>query len=114
MSLKALSEYTAVSRYAKWLDKEGRRETWADTVNRSKQMMIERFPDDIEEIEEEYSYVHRKDVLASQRSMQFGGKPVIQHNTRLFNCSASYCDRLRFFQEFYYILLCGAGAGFSV
>ena len=30
------------------------------------------------------------------------------------NCSASYCDRLRFFQEAFYALLAGVGTGFSV
>ena len=30
------------------------------------------------------------------------------------NCVASYIDRLRFFQECMYLLLCGCGAGFSV
>jgi len=30
------------------------------------------------------------------------------------NCSGSYADRPAFFNEFFYILLCGAGAGYSV
>lgn len=30
------------------------------------------------------------------------------------NCTASYCDRIRFFQESFWLLLCGCGCGFSV
>jgi intein/homing endonuclease len=30
------------------------------------------------------------------------------------NCIASYCDRIRFFQECFWLLLCGCGTGFSV
>ena len=30
------------------------------------------------------------------------------------NCTVSYCDRIRFFQEAMWLLLCGCGVGFSV
>jgi len=30
------------------------------------------------------------------------------------NCTVSYCDRMRFFQEAFWLLLCGCGVGFSV
>lgn len=33
---------------------------------------------------------------------------------RIYNCTSSYCDRVRFFQECMWLLLCGCGAGFSV
>ena len=32
----------------------------------------------------------------------------------MYNCTSSYVDRAAFFGEVFYILLCGAGAGFSV
>lgn len=32
----------------------------------------------------------------------------------MYNCTSSYADRPEFFGEVFYILLCGAGAGFSV
>ena len=32
----------------------------------------------------------------------------------MYNCTSSYADRPEFFGEYFYILLCGAGAGFSV
>ena len=31
----------------------------------------------------------------------------------MYNCTSSYADRPEFFGEYFYILLCGAGAGFQ-
>jgi len=53
-------------------------------------------------------------VLGSQRAMQFGGEPILKKNARIYNCTTSYCDRARFFQEALWLLLCGCGVGFSV
>jgi ribonucleoside-diphosphate reductase alpha chain len=55
-----------------------------------------------------------KYVLASQRSLQFGGAPILKHNSKLYNCTASYADRPKFFQEAMYLLLSGCGVGASV
>jgi ribonucleoside-diphosphate reductase alpha chain len=53
-------------------------------------------------------------VLGSQRALQFGGEPMFKHEAKMFNCLTSYVDRLDFFQECMYWLLCGCGVGFSV
>jgi len=60
------------------------------------------------------SMVHKKVVLGSQRALQFGGEPILRKNEKLYNCSATYIDRPRAFQEIMYLLLCGCGVGFSV
>ena len=67
-----------------------------------------------EDIEWAYEIMRKKQVLGSQRALQFGGKPIFKHNARIYNCITSYCDRLKFFQECMYLLLCGCGTGFSV
>ncbi|HUS89568.1 MAG TPA: hypothetical protein VMW91_09420 [Desulfosporosinus sp.] len=66
------------------------------------------------EIDWAYDFVWKKKVMGSMRNMQFGGPPVEKINLRSYNCSATYCDRLRMFQETMYILLCGSGCGYSV
>lgn len=117
MSLKALQEYTFTSRYAKYIKEKKRRETWAECVNRVKNMMLEKYkdiPEVHEDIEWAYEQVRKKRVLGSQRAMQFGGKPILDKELRIFNCISSYCDRLRFFQECTFLLLAGCGTGFSV
>ena len=114
MSIKELRKYTAISKYARWIESEKRRETWVESVDRIRDMMIEVRPSLREDIEKNYELIKEQKILGSQRALQFGGKPIIKHNARIFNCSASYCDRLRFFQECFYLLLCGSGTGFSV
>jgi ribonucleoside-diphosphate reductase alpha chain len=58
--------------------------------------------------------MYKKKVLGSQRALQFGGEPILKRHAKIYNCTSSYCDRLRFFQECFWLLLCGSGTGFSV
>jgi ribonucleoside-triphosphate reductase len=120
MSIKSLMNYTFVSKYARWIPEKKRRETWAEAVTRVKQMMLDKYVTDdsnseIEtEIEWAYEQMLKKRVLGSQRALQFGGEPILKHNARIYNCITSYADRLKFFQECMFLLLCGCGTGFSV
>ena len=114
MSIKALQDYTYYSKYARYNKKEGRRETWAEAIDRVKQMHIRKYPNAIEDIEWAFDAVKQKRVLGSQRALQFGGEPCEKKNSRMYNCTSSFCDRIRFFQEAFWLLLCGSGTGFSV
>jgi len=114
MSVKELESYTFVSKYARWIPEKKRRETWKESVDRVKQMMLGQYPEAKKDIEWAYDMMHTKRVLGSQRALQFGGSPIVKHNARVYNCIASFIDRPRFFQECMYLLLCGCGTGFSV
>jgi len=114
MSIKALQEYTYVSRYARFNVSEKRRETYYEATDRVRNMHLSRFPQAEEEITDAFEIAKMKRVLGSQRALQFGGTPTLKKNARIYNCIASYCDRSRFFQECFWLLLCGCGAGFSV
>ncbi len=117
MSLKSLMNYSFVSKYARWIPEKKRRETWDEAVSRVKEMMLNKYfdiPEVHDDIEWAYEMMRKKRVLGSQRALQFGGKPIFKHNARIYNCITSFCDRLRFFQECMYLLLCGCGTGFSV
>jgi len=114
MSLKALSDYTFVSRYARYNKDLKRRETFHEAVERVKLMHLNKYPMAKEEIDFAFEQVHKKLVLGSQRALQFGGLPILKKNARIYNCSAGYCDRVRFFQEATWLLLCGVGVGVSV
>jgi len=117
MSISTLQEYTRIAKYAKYLPDMQRRETWKEQVNRVFDMHREQFAD-IEGIEqyiaEAEAAVMRKEVLGSQRILQFGGKPIFKHNARVYNCGFGHINRVRAFQELMYLLLCGCGIGFSV
>jgi len=114
MSVKALQDYTYYSKYARYNKEEGRRETWAEAVDRVKQMHLRRYPQVADDIEWAFEMVKQKKVLGSQRALQFGGEPCEKKNARMYNCTSSFCDRVRFFQEAFWLLLCGSGTGFSV
>lgn len=122
MSIKSLMNYTFTSKYARWDANKKRRETWSESVDRVKQMMIDKYvgtsqeyhPEVAEAINKAYEAMRKKRILGSQRALQFGGSPIFKHNARIYNCIASYIDRVRFFQECMYLLLCGCGTGFSV
>ena len=117
MSLKSLMSYTFVSKYARWDSKKLRRETWAESVDRVRQMMVDKYgdtPEVTKAINQAYDDMKKKKILGSQRALQFGGSPIFKHNARMYNCISSYIDRPRFFQECMYLLLCGCGTGFSV
>lgn len=114
MSVRALQDYTFASKYARYLPEEKRRETWNEAVERVRNMHVRRYPEIKEEIEWAFEQSKQKRVLGSQRALQFGGPAIEKTNARIYNCIASYCDRIRFFQECFWLLLCGCGTGFSV
>ena len=117
MSLSALQDYTRIAKYAKYLPENKRRETWKEQVTRVFNMHREKFKDNEEIlsfIEEAELAVQKKEVLGSQRILQFGGRPIFKHNARVYNCAFGHINRTRSFQELMYLLLCGCGVGFSV
>ena len=115
-ALNELKNYTFVSKYARWIESENRRETWREAVDRVKNMMHTHYDDKgiSEQIDWAYELMFNKKVLGSQRALQFGGEPILKRHAKIYNCTSSYCDRLRFFQECFWLLLCGSGTGFSV
>ena len=114
ISQKILSDIVVYNKYAKYLPKKKRRETWEELVTRNKEMHQEKFPQLKEEIEEVYEMVYDKKVLPSMRSLQFAGKPISLNNSRIFNCSYLPIDDWRSFSEIMFLLLSGCGVGYSV
>ena len=102
------------SRYARWLDKEGRRETWAETVTRYIDFFKEREQLDDESGEEIYNAIHAMEVMPSMRCMMTAGEALKRDNVAGFNCSYLHIDHPRAFDELMYVLMCGTGVGFSV
>ena len=101
----AIADYIHAAKYRRGT------ETWQDTVVRLYEMYQGDFPD--HDLSEMMEAIEHKKVLPSMRSLQFGGRPIHDHNARMFNCSFTRIDRLRSFAEIYYLLLCGCGVGFS-
>ena len=102
------------SRYARWLESEGRRETWDETVNRYVNFFKEREQLDNESGQEIYDAIYALEVMPSMRCMMTAGEALKRDNVAGFNCSYLHIDHPRAFDELMYVLMCGTGVGFSV
>jgi ribonucleoside-triphosphate reductase (thioredoxin) len=115
---KFLSETKFYEGYSRFVDGEDRYESWNEAVDRVIDMHSNYYNEKNNELapyfEEAKQAYKEQRVLAAQRSLQFGGEQLLKHQMRMYNCTSSYADRPAFFGELFYILLCGAGAGFSV
>lgn len=114
LASKILSDVTVHMKYAKFIPELNRRENWDEIVTRNANMHIKRFPKLKDEIKSAYQLVHDRKILPSMRSMQFGGKPVMINNARLYNCCYLPMDSYESFSEVMFLLLSGTGVGYSV
>lgn len=108
----ALSDYIVAGKYAR--HSNGRREVWDEIVDRVASMHKRRWPSLHAEIDMCFEFARRKEILPSMRSAQFGGVAMEVNNARGYNCSFTLVDRLRVFQEVFWLLLSGCGVGYSV
>jgi ribonucleoside-triphosphate reductase (thioredoxin) len=106
--------FIATSRYARWLDKENRRENWGETVSRYISNVVVNVTRDeiiVNDIEEA---ILSLDVMPSMWAMMTSGPALERDNTCAYNCSYLPVDDPKAFDEAMFILLCGTGVGFSV
>jgi len=113
-----LSQTKFYEGYSRYKDLEERYETWDEAVDRVIDMHTNYYKEKdnglapyMEEAKQAYK---EQRVLGAQRALQFGGSQLLKHEMKMYNCTSTYVDRPEFFGEIFYILLCGAGAGFSV
>jgi ribonucleoside-triphosphate reductase (thioredoxin) len=110
-------EYIAASRYARFQDDKGRRETWPETVTRFVEYIFSRTPaitDNVKLKGELYDSIVNLELMPSMRAMMTAGKSADRDNTCVYNCSYLPVDDPKSFDEAMFILLCGTGVGFSV
>ena len=111
----ALADITVFNKYARFNHNAGRRESWTEIVNRNAEMHKTKYPGIAEDIDTVYkNFVHTKKVLPSMRSLQFGGRPILMAENRIFNCAYAPAESTRFFSELMFLLLGGTGMGYSV
>jgi ribonucleoside-triphosphate reductase len=107
-----LQEYVHKSRYARWIDKEERRETWEETVARYVQYFSGKYQ--LYPAQEIQEAITKLDVMPSMRAMMTAGSALERDPMAGFNCSFIAIDNVRAFDEILYISMCGTGVGFSV
>jgi len=110
-------EFIHISRYARWIDDENRRETWPETVQRYINFMCDEQCKGListqtrNELEEAILHL---DVMPSMRAMMTAGKALARDAIAGYNCSFLAIDDIKAFDETLYLLTCGTGVGFSV
>ena len=110
------SKFIHLSKYSRWNDDLGRRESWSETVDRwwdwlNKQASdngIEAVPSFVKDM------VYKREVMPSMRSLMTAGPAADRDNTCIFNCSYLELDSPTALAELLYVLMNGTGVGYSV
>ena len=112
--------FIALSRYARWVEEDNRRETWKETVDRYFSFMLNNLktnfnytPDDILVSNLKHA-VYNRNVMPSMRALMTSGAALERDNVAGYNCAFLPVDSPRSFDETMYVLMCGTGVGFSV
>lgn len=122
-SRKEIGDYIFVSKYARTV--HGKKETWDQSVDRVMETHWKHLADDmiisdslLDDLSKEMNFAEKlyrnQIILGAQRALQYGGETLLKHVARNYNCAGSYANRISFFQELMYLLLCGSGTGYSV
>ena len=108
-------DFIHISRYARYNDSIGRRETWDETVDRyidffkGKTGNNKKIPWD-----ELRNGILNLEVMPSMRCLMTAGPALEKDQVAGYNCSYVAIDTPKAFDEIMYILMCGTGVGFSV
>lgn len=101
--------------YARWLEKEGRREDWNETVNRYMDFFIQKVPDAYKaHFTAACKSIRDLQVMPSMRALWTAGKAAERDNMCIYNCAYRELNSVRAFAEMLYVLMNGTGVGFSV
>jgi ribonucleoside-diphosphate reductase alpha chain len=111
-----LSEFVYYRSYAKWIEEEGRRETWIETIDRYINFMRSKIGNKLDEGEynEIREAILKQEAMPSMRLLQFAGPAAEKTNVCAYNCSFVAPSKFQDFGEIVYISMCGTGVGFSV
>lgn len=117
--LSAYQQYIHLSKYARWLDHEQRRETWHETVAR----WLRYFDQHVTTLTGEPSLlastgvaeaITNMQVMPSMRALMTAGPALDRDHVAGYNCSYLAVDHQHAFDEALYVLMCGTGVGYTV
>jgi len=110
-----VAEFIYKRTYSRWLEEEGRREDWPETIERLVGFLISKRPDIPEKtINKIRKYMTEFAVMPSMRFLWAAGPAAEFDNTCIYNCAFGKINTVEAFAECLYILMCGTGYGFSV
>lgn len=106
-------DFIHISRYARFLENESRRETYEETIQRWWNYMTGKFPS-LGKYPEVLQAILNKEVMPSMRTVMAAGEALDRNNIAAYNCSYLPVDDPKAFDETLMILMCGTGVGYSV
>ena len=110
-----VAEFIYKRTYSRWLEEEGRREDWPETIERFIGFLILKRPDIPDKtISKIRKYMTEFAVMPSMRFLWAAGPAADFDNTCIYNCAFGKINAVEAFAECLYILMCGTGYGFSV
>lgn len=111
-----LREFVYLRTYSRWLDKEGRRETWVETVKRYMDFMKSELGDKLttEEYSEIEQAIKNMEVLPSMRLLWSSGEAAKKNNVAAYNCSYMGITCPEDLADLVFLLMSGTGVGVSV
>lgn len=109
----SLQQFIHISRYARWQDELGRRETWPETVDRYCEYFHDKYPKLFPK-NLIFDAIHNINVMPSMRALMTAGEALDRDNMAGYNCAYRAVDDLSAFDEVLHTLMCGTGVGFSV
>lgn len=118
--MDAYQQFIHKSRYSRYLPGKNRRENWHETVTRYVDFILdnvkEKYNFDISPSERKdlWESIYNLEVMPSMRAMMTAGPALARDNVASYNCSYLPVDDPKSFDEAMFILMCGAGVGFSV
>ena len=112
----SLGEFVYYRSYSRWIEAEGRRETWIETVDRYVAFMKENLGKKLRDAEyrEIREAMLNHEAMPSMRLLQFAGGAAKTTNVCAYNCSYIAPETFQDLAEIMYVSMCGTGAGWSV
>lgn len=113
--LNQLGNFVYYRTYSRWLQEEGRREYWWETVRRAVEYNCSLVPTRREEAEKLFDNVYNLRQFLSGRTFWVGGTSVAKNYPMSnYNCSFVVIDSFEAFRDLFYLLMIGSGVGARV
>lgn len=116
-----LSDLKLYSDFLGWNESKQRYEEWEEACTEVFDTHRAKYSNKINNSPELADYINLaerlykdKRYLTAQRSLQFRGKDMFEHNFKMFNCLVMYADKPSFLGNAFYLMLCGCGVGVNM
>jgi ribonucleoside-diphosphate reductase alpha chain/ribonucleoside-triphosphate reductase len=113
--MNQLGNFVYYRTYSRYLEEEGRREYWWETVRRAVEYNCSLVPTTRKEAEELFDNVYNLKQFLSGRTLWIGNTDVAKHYPMAnFNCSFQIIEDFESYTDLFYLLMIGSGIGLRI